>query len=272
MCLFSDSNGFKPLTGYRIPEPKRVLGLGGAGRAAPTLTDGVYMNPSYSSFIPIYSLTMDYTKFNGGRTYNATVQDSRTEMFQAGLGFTRRDQNAAINIGASKQALQNLGFGLGTKILIDDATKNLTFDGSFSTSFLANEWFATSLIIDNLMQSKAGVARNLYRTFYLGTKFKTLDVVQIYIDPVYSPSYAAGKKAGYAAGIELGIMADIFLRFGQFINSDVPYINTHGSGFGMGFGWMGPKLFVDYGYHHVGSTDSGLTSVNAHSLSFTVFF
>ncbi len=250
----------------------RVLSLGGAGRAAPLFNDSIYLNPSYASFTPSYNISTGYTWFTPGRSYNASIQDSRTELFQAGIGFTRREQNGAINFGASKIAVEHLGFGLGAKLIIDDGTNNITTDSTFSASFLAASWFTSAIIIDNIFQSDAGLARNLYRTFYLATKFTTLEVVQIYIDPFYSPSYTSGAKSGYSAGIELGLMADFFARFGKFQDADIPYLNTRGSGIGLGLGWVGPKVAFDYAYHHVTQNDLNLGIVSAHAISMTVFF
>ena len=254
---------------YQSP---RTLALGGAGRAAPLLNDAIYLNPSYASFTPIYSLYGGYNWFNGGRNYNASIQDSRTELFQAGAGYTKREQNSAVNIGASKQIISRLGIGIGSKFILDNGTNKTTSNFSISSSFIATSWMYSSIIIDNILEGQEDLSRNLYRTFFAAFKFIPTKQVEIFLDPLYSPKYSAGKKAGYSVGVEVGLMADFYIRGGKFQNGEVSYLNTRGNGFGIGAGWLGPKLNIDYAMNRVLSSDisSGLTT--SQSVSTTVFF
>jgi hypothetical protein len=253
---------------YQSP---RTLALGGAGRGAPLLNDAIYLNPSYASFAPVYSVSGGYTWFEQGRNYNISVQDARTELFQAGVAFTKREQNGAINIGASKAVIKQLGIGIGSKILVDDQTNKMTTDMLFSSSFIATDWMYASLIIDNILNTEEGHKRNLYRTMYLGFKFIPTRQIQVFFDPLYSPDYAAGNKAGYNLGVEFGILADFFLRVGKFVDAEVPYLNTRGDGFGYGIGWIGPKLNFDFAVNRVVSSHAGTPMTTAKSFSLTIF-
>ncbi len=258
---------------YQSP---RTLALGGAGRGAPLLNDSIYLNPSYASFTPIYSMSGGWTWFNNdsgkGRNYNLSVEDSRTELFQAGVGFTRREQNAALNFGASKQVIQRLGVGIGSKTIIDDTTNHkMTTDFMFATSFIATQWLYASLIVDNLLESDSAKQRNLYRSFFIGTKFIVVPEIQFYLDPHYAPNYAKGKKAGFSLGAEFAMLADFYLRGGRFQNTSVAYLNTYGSGFGLGLGWLGPKLNLEYAMNRVTSADNFASITTAQSLQLTIF-
>jgi len=254
---------------YQSP---RTLALGGAGRGGPLLNDSIYLNPSYASFTPIYSLSGGYTWFNSGRNYNLSVEDSRTEMLQAGVGYTRREQNSAFNLGVSKQVVKQLGFGLASKFLVDDQTNKLTTDLMFSTAYLATEYMYAAIIVDNLLQSADGKARNLYRTFYLGLKMIPTPEVEFFIDPLYSPDYTAGTKAGISVGVEFGLLSDFYLRAGRFVDAEVTYLNTRGTGYGLGLGWIGPRINFDYAMHRVTSDHAGTGLTTAHSLTTTLFF
>jgi hypothetical protein len=236
------------------------------------LTDAIYLNPAYASFVPTYSLSSGYTWFDAGRNYNVSVQDSRTELFQAGIGFTRREQNAVFNIGASKLAVEKLGFGLGMKVLIDDATKMTQTGLTFSTTFLLSDQFYAALIIDNLFESEAGRRLNLHRDFILGTKTQISREISLYFDPSYSPNYTAGKKAGLATGVEFSLLADFYLRAGKFFDSEVVYLNTRGDGFGVGVGWIGPKVNFEYALHRVTLAHNGTGVQTSNSGSITIFF
>ena len=253
-------------------ESPRTLGLGGAGRAAPLLNDAIYLNPSHGSFTPVYSLFGGYTGYNSGRNYNFSIQDSRTEVFQAGAGFTKRDQNIAINVGASKMIVQRLGIGIGTKILLDNNTNHTTTDLLVSSSFIALPWMYTSMIVDNLIENSSSVNRNLYRTGFLAFKFMPANKVEIFVDPFYSPSYGNGNKAGYSAGLELGVLEDFYLRMGKFQDAEIPHMNTRGSGFGTGLGWIGPKVNFEYAMSRALTSHSSAATNTAHSGSMTVFF
>jgi len=258
---------------YQSP---RVLSLGGSGRGAPFLNDSIYLNPSFGSFQPIYALAGGYNWFSNasgkGRNYNASIQDSRTELFQAGVGYTKREQSSAINIGASKQVIAKLGVGLGSKTIIDNTTSNMTTDFLFSTSFLAGHWIYASFIVDNLLDKDSGHARNLYRTFYLGVKLIPIEQIQFYLDPLYSPTSNAGTKAGSSAGVEISMLADFFLRAGRFQDGEIAYLNSRGEGYGVGVGYVGPKFHFDYAYNKVNTSHSGASPTTSNSVEMTVFF
>jgi hypothetical protein len=258
---------------YQSP---RTLALGGAGRGAPLLNDAIYLNPSYASFTPIYSIDTGYEWFDSdeakGRNYNVSIQDSRTELFQAGIGFTRREQNAAINIGASKQVIPLLGVGLGSKTLIDDGTNKMTTDFTFSTSFITSKYLYASFIIDNIVDGDSATARNLYRDFFIGTKIIVVKEVQVFIDPHYTPNYPYGKKFGWSAGIEFALLGDFYLRGGRFLDNEVTYLNTRGDGFGLGLGWIGPRFNLNYAMNRVTDSDAITPLTTSHSVDVTLFF
>jgi hypothetical protein len=253
---------------YQSP---RTLGLGGAGRAAPLLNDAIYLNPSHASFTPIYSLYAGYVKFESGRNYNVSVLDSRTELFQAGLGYTVRERDAVVNVGASKQVIERLGVGLGSKMLLGRNGERPLSELNFSTSFIALPWMYTSLIIDNLIEDRARISKGLYRTAYLAFKFIPTKKVEFFVDPLYSPSYELGRKAGYSAGMELGMLEDFYFRIGKFQDGEIAHLGTRGSGYGFGLGWIAPKLNIEYAMSRAQTTHTAGGDV-AHSGALTVFY
>jgi hypothetical protein len=266
--LYLISSGTAAAVEYQSP---RTLGLGGAGRAAPLLNDAIYLNPSHASFTPIYSLYGGYVGFENGRNYNVSVLDSRTELFQAGLGYTVRERDAVVNVGASKQVIERLGVGLGSKMLLGRNGERPLSEMSFSTSFIALPWMYTSLIIDNLIEDRARMGKGLYRTAFLAFKFIPTKKVEFFVDPLYSPSYDRGPKAGYSAGLELGMLEDFYLRLGKFQDGEVAHLGTRGSGLGFGLGWIAPKLNVEYALCRTQSTHTAGGDV-AHSGALTIFY
>jgi hypothetical protein len=266
VCLVSPE-----VTGAVEYQSPRTLGLGGAGRAAPLLNDAIYLNPSHASFTPIYSLYAGYVRFENGRNYNVSVLDSRTELFQAGLGYTVRERDAVINLGASKQVIERLGVGLGSKMILGRNGERPLSELNFSTSFIALPWMYTSLIVDNLLEDQTRISKGLYRTAYLAFKFIPTKKVEFFVDPLYSPSYSLGKKAGYSAGMELGMLEDLYFRVGKFQDGEIAHLGTRGSGYGFGLGWIAPKLNVEYAMSRAQTTHTAGGDV-AHSGALTVFY
>jgi hypothetical protein len=250
----------------------RTLALGGAGRAGPWLTDSIYLNPSFASYTPVYTLSGAYTGYKQGRNYNVSVQDSRTEAFQAGAGYTKREQSGAVNLGASKAFMKTLGIGVGSKFIFDNSTGSMTSDFIASASYIAAEWVYASVIVDNLIAGTDQTSRQLNRTAYVAFKFIPTKKVGIFFDPSYTPAYSLGKKSGYNVGVELGVMDDLYFRIGKFQDAEITHLNTRGSGFGIGGAWVGPKLSLEYAMSRALSTHSGIGFTTAQSAAMVIFF
>ena len=237
----------------------RTASLGGAGHAGPLLNDAIFLNPGFASFLPTYSAGFNILTYSGppitqpppevdphGRDYSVSVQDCRSELFQLGVGYSKRDDGSFVHLGASKSFIQRLGFGLGSKFYFNNTNYRNGSDAILSFAGIASEWLQTSLTIDNLLQTSAGMDRNLYREFVLGTKFNVMSIVLIYCDPHLAPSNPAGSF-GHETGIEFVVMQDFFLRAGAFKNATIPFEGKYGRGYGLGAGWVAPRLSLDYG-------------------------
>lgn len=240
----------------------RSAGLGGAGHASPLLNDAIFMNPSFASFLPAYSIGASYTHFEGtpslqtpeyrGRNYSISVQDGRTELFQAGVAYTVREDGSHINVGASKSFIERLGFGLGGKFFFPHAGRPSVQDLLFSTTWAISDFIQAALIVDNIVQSNAGVQRSLYRQIILGTKVNLKGIVLGYLDPHLTPDLPGGNTLGYNAGLEFVVMSDLFLRIGTFRNSSIPFQGSaRGNGYGVGLGWIAPRISLDFGISRV---------------------
>jgi hypothetical protein len=259
----------------------RTAALGGSGHAAPLLTDAIYQNPSFASFLHAYQGSLNYGVYKGGdeqpdgskpvhgHLTNIAVQDGRNDMFQAGVGLTIREDSKYIDVGTSKAIVEKFGLGLGGKfILPNSGNGSRTQDFNISGTFLATDWAMASFLIDNIVQSNSLKAQNLYREFVLGTKINIQNLMLIYIDPHLAPN-APGSNFGYENGIELTPFTDLFIRFGMFRSSNVPELqNARGRGYGFGIGWVAPKLSLDYGLKR--TLDPIVT--NTHNFGMTVYF
>jgi hypothetical protein len=138
---------------------------------------------------------------------------------------------------------------------------------NLSGTVLATSWAQASLMVDNILDSSSVRAQNLYREYILGTKFNVQNLMLIYIDPHLSN--APSGSFGYENGLELTPFTDLFIRFGMFRQSNIPELqNARGRGYGVGVGWIAPRLSLDYGLKRT------LEPVvnNTHNVGMTVYF
>lgn len=235
---------------YQSP---RTAALGGAGHAFPILTDSIYMNPAFGSFMPAYMIGASYNGYHGpddtepkGRVFNVSAVDGTNELFQAGAGYTRRADGRFVHIGASKKIINQLGVGIGSKFAFGSDSRQSANDYSVSTLFNILPWVQASLMADNLIQSDKGKAWNLYREITLGTRFNVISILMVYFDPHLTPDKPTGKTLGYEAGAELSIFQDLFFRVGMNRASNQPHVDAYGHGYGWGLGWVAPKIALDF--------------------------
>ncbi len=262
-------------------ESPRIAALGGASRAGPLLNDAIFLNPSFVSFLNTYSLSANYLMFNAGSENAAgysdfnghllslSIQDGRSDLFQAGMALTRREDAAIAHIVASKALIPSkLSVGLDTKLILpNDGSGEKLFDGGLSASYVFFPWFQASIGLDNLLQATSTRARGFYREVSLGTKFTLEGIAWFFLDPHWTPDLPVDNR-GFNAGIELPLLNDFFLRLGKFNDSYVAFENRTGSGYGFGLGWLGPKISFDYAFQRVISPLSG----SAHIFGLTIYF
>jgi hypothetical protein len=258
----------------------RTAALGGAGHASPMLNDSIYLNPSFVSFMPSYSFSANYSFFKGppacedcgpsdphGHALNVSIQDGRSELFQAGVGVTLLDDRKALNIGASRAIVQQLGIGIGGKwILPETESPDLKWDSLASITFLPMDWLQLAAIVDNVFQYDENIPFGLYREYILATKFNAMNIVLVYLDPHLAPS--APDSFGHEAGLEFPVMSDFFFRVGHFRNANVPAANVRGTGFSTGLGWVAPASSFDFGFQRMLDP----TPCNLYSFAITAFF
>lgn len=266
----------------------RTAALGGAGHAGPLLNDPIYLNPSFSSFLKSYSIGYSYAPFDGGiyqgpigeggyhgRTFNFSVLDGRSELFQAGVGYTVKPTGKLINFGASKGFLNRFSAGLGVKFYLKDDQGPIARDTTLALTGIMERWLQVAFIADNIFQTDTGKERGLYREFIAGTKFNVMSIFMVYVDPHLAPDLPSGEKFGYEAGLEFTVFKDLFLRVGKFKNSNIPNQSTRGGGHAFGVGWISPRISFDYALKKVNDyaspNDSNLTHTTAHHFGLTLY-
>jgi hypothetical protein len=109
----------------------RAHGMGGTGHAIMDINDSLFLNPAVSALIPAYSLNGSYYSEGGNSEYTLSAVDGTSKLFTAGLGYTKKKENAQWN-GAISHRLSNIA-AIGAKVTHLTAvpgTANLTYMGA----------------------------------------------------------------------------------------------------------------------------------------------
>jgi hypothetical protein len=252
VALFFTSNLYA--SDFQSP---RTAGLGGAGHASPLLSDAIYLNPSFVSFMKTHSLSVNYLTYKGiqdaattgysGNNINFSILDGDPDsLFQAGAAYTRRSDSSFFHLGASKDFFERYGAGVGAKFIFPNNPSGTRLtDLTLSASGILGSWFQAAFIVDNLFESATSLG--MYREYILGTKINFDSIILIYLDPHWAPSLVSSQTQwGYEAGAEFPFFSDFFLRIGTFKNAYIPFESQRGNGYGAGVGWLAPKLSLDY--------------------------
>lgn len=265
------------LAGAHDFESPRIMALGGAGAAAPTLNDAIYVNPSFTSFTPAYSFAVNYAipisnpDLGIEKLFNVSLLDGRTELFQAGIGYTHRTSRKDIHLGASRAIIKELGFGIGGKFIILEDTS--FSDVSVSSSFLLFPWLQGAVIVDNLVLPDEAKAAGMSRNLALATKANVLNIILLYFDPEWIFSNPSGDQIGYSVALETQPFRDLFLRFGFTQNRKNPVWGSRENSYSTGFAWISPRFSIDYAFSW--SPKPRATEVEqliAHQLGLTFYF
>ena len=229
----------------------RTAALGGAGHASPLLNDAIYLNPSFVSFLPTSSFALNYTRLEGaGRNTNLSILDGRSELFQAGVGYTLQEDRRMIHFGGAKSFMEHYGVSFGGKFILPNGdAPQAIWDSSLSFTAIPGEFFQVALMLDNLKESEQARDAGFLREYILGTKFNFQNVVLVYFDPHLAPH--ADSRYGYELGLEFPCFNDVFLRAGQFKNSQLSAWNVRGEGYAFGLGWIAPKISFDFAIQRV---------------------
>ena len=271
--FFSLNLLFPPASAWALDAfTPRIAALGGAGRAGPLQNDSVFLNPGFSSLIPNNSFSFDWLTYKSndgsshGRNYTVAAQDGRAEVLQAGAAYTLREDAAFVHLGVSHAFMRRFGFGIAAKHIMDPVQKTNAQDAVFSLAAVPSDPIQLAFVIDNIFQTPLGMAHGCYRDYALGIKLNLQGIFLIYMDPQLTPTL--DEEFGYASGLEFVFMSDLFLRVGKFKNIPVPYTATRGDGYGIGFGWVAPRLSLDYAFSRVLSP----APFSAHVLGATAYF
>jgi hypothetical protein len=270
----------------QVFESARTAALGTSGRAAPILTDSLYSNPAYMAFLQTYSANFTWKPYRAserdadgnptrrGRVYGVALQDGRSPLVAGGVGFATGPDDSRLVLGAGKKLGDRFGAGINFRWSFDSPTYPSTQDFSLSGLYVITSNLLVSGGVDQIFANATDSANGYLRSYWLGTKWTIMHMLILYLDLYNTPE---NSTFGYAPwshrlGVEIDLGSSVFLRFGQFRNARLSHSRTEASGgYGLGIGWTGPKLALDYGLLRTTVTSIFPQTV-AHHFSATLYF
>ncbi|MCC7442864.1 MAG: hypothetical protein IT285_14620 [Bdellovibrionales bacterium] len=275
-AIAAGTSGVSNASDFHSP---RTAALGGAGRAGPFINDAIYLNPSFISYLTARSISLNFEKYNdgggGGRIYNFSVQDGTAPLFQAGVGFTHRDEGSLVSIGASRSLLKRIGVGVGYKLWFTDQDP-VNFpkgsDAIIAVTYIAETWLQAVLVVDNFFKAKATSQRGAHREIAIGTKINVMEMLLVYFDPHWAPDLPEGRVFGHELGVEVPALKDIFLRAGHFRNAYQPAYYGRADGMGFGFAWVAPRLSLEASMTKINGSMERVPDATIYNFGATIFF
>ena len=258
----------------------RTTALGGAGHAAPFLTDAIYLNPSHLYLLPFFGAGANYlyheasffpstTGSGVGSDYNLSVMASSRQLpVQFGAGYTRRDDGTLIHFAASFGLWDRLSLGVGAQFLTTPSGNLIgSPDMGLSMSMIVSTSFRLAVVVDHVLGALQ--SNGFFTDIIVGSKWQILPEWSILVDPHFGPDTLGGAYAlGIEAGTEVRIGEYLFVRAGGYSNSVLPFVQVKGSGVSGGLGFTFPKVAIDYALGGVLSPQVGLF----HNIGVKVFF
>lgn len=248
----------------------RTLALSGNMTARINLNESIYYNPASSAHSRCMSIDGGIAWNNipsiDGRsdTYFVNALDTESGMFGGGVGYAKRSISSGgseweIKGVINKLMLANrLGLGIGISYLSYSqlGQKDRNFNTNFGLLWLLTPKSIFGATAYNLLGDSRGINT---RSLAFGFRQTFWDFFSIDLDL----EHRFRKKIMYGGALELlynnGIMITLSGKRNQFL---------HNSYWGMGLGYVGPKISLIYG------TMNAITAPYsfAHSFSLRVFF
>lgn len=238
----------------------RTLGLAGAGKGKPTLTDSIFLNPSGLALEEIQAISATYDWLNhvepavgstNQRVLNASIIDGRNPYVAGGLAYTRRPDLDIIHAAIGKKVLDWMAVGLSGKryttrpSFADIAGSNTGYDLGVSLTFAPNAElmpvpFSIAIVGDNLVRHPGNEPYIGGRKAGVGARISLKDILYLYGDVTRTMRIVGDDWSSVNVASELSIGGGLFARGGVMMGAR--------KGWGIGGSWMAPRIGLNYGY------------------------
>lgn len=239
----------------------KTTALGGAGIAAPTMIEGLYLNPAMFAFFSnssFYFQNKDSsldpvnatrsTQFGNSKPpkgFSAAINDGSNSS-KGGFSYTDQEESGTKR--------KKYSFGFGNTI---DGNSSLGVSYSYvqdefmeGNSELHNKLHVGSIGYMNILSPQLSLAivwndpawaDRLNSKTVVGVHYAPFERLNFLLDFGQDIKRSLNKTLYYAIATEIEFYTDLYARFGMFQDK---VFNLEGQG--MGIGWVGPRLGLEF--------------------------
>ncbi len=248
----------------------RTLGLAGAGKAVPTLTDVIFLNPAALGLAESQGVSGTYDWLNhqdpaiastAQRVLNASIIDGKNPYAGAGIAFTRRPDLDLYHMVVAKKLTNWFSVG-GTakRFSVRPAYETIAgshvgYDGGLSIALNPGALIPLvpvqlGVTMDNLVRFSGNEKYIGGRKLGVGARANLTDILYLMVDYTKNMGNTSRSFSSMSLAGELSLGGGLFAR-GGIQRMDMQAWSVGGS-------WMAPKVGFSYGYmRRTGPTPNG---------------
>jgi len=248
----------------------RTLAMCGAMDSRININESLYFNPASSAHSRMFSIdtgfTLQHNSLVPGRvdTLYANAVDTENEMFGGGVGYYRRNVGGLGNEwdvrGVFNKLLLKNRMGLGFGVHYTKFNHNVDKTSNMNVDFGAIFLLAQKTLLGGTAYNLIGDKNNINtRSIKLGIRHTMWD----FFSATFDFEHKLSKKTTLTGALELLYKNGIMITMSGQRNVQLDNIY-----WGMGLGYVGPKLSLIYGTMNAATAPFSFM----HSFSLRVFF
>jgi len=238
----------------------KTSSLGGAGIAAPTLVEGLYLNPAMFAYFANSSFyfqnkdgsikpvstnrTSQFGNAKHPEGFSAAITDG-SNTAKGGFSYTDQEESGTerkkYSFGFGNTIDGNSAFGISYSYVQDKFSEgSLTKENKLHVASLGYLHILDPKLSFALTWNDPTWADRMNSKTVAGVHYRPFEKLSVLLDFGFDVKRSINKTFYYATGIELEFYTDLYARFGIFQDK---IFNLEGQGFGIG--WVGPRLGLE---------------------------
>lgn len=239
----------------------KTSSLAGAGIAAPTMVEGLYLNPAMLSYFTnssfyfqnhdgkidpmnVSNRSSTFGEIDHPNGFSAAITDGSNDG-KGGFSYTDQTESGTerkkYTFGMGMSIDGDSSFGINYSYLVDEFKDGLVGK--------KDKIHVGSLGYMKILSSKLSYALTWYDPAWadrinskavFGIHYSPIEKLSFMLDFGHDIKRSLNKTFYYATGLEIEVVTDVYLRSGLFEDK---LFNLRGYGFGVG--WVGPKLGLE---------------------------
>lgn len=241
-------------------QTSKTTSLGGAGIAAPTMIEGLYLNPAMFAYFAnssFYFQNKDGSvePVNAGRAsqfgnaknpegFSAALTDGSNSA-KGGFSYTDQEESGTdrkkYSFGFGNSVDGNSAFGISYSYVQEEflegtvTKENKLHVGSMGYLYIVDPKLSFAVIWNDPTWADRMNSKTV-----TGVHYRPFEKLSLMLDFGFDVKRSINKTFYYATGAEFEFYTDLYARFGVFQDK---IFNIEGQGFGIG--WVGPRLGLE---------------------------